>query len=89
VEVALSCDYPAAQRCVEQLVEAGILEETTGKARNPVFRGSQIIAAIDEPTEIPERNAPTTNSWGAFKVHGLGVEVAAIFIKTRKSTPLG
>lgn len=52
VETALGCDYPAAQRYVEQLVKAGILEEITGKARNRVFRASQIIAAIDEPIEV-------------------------------------
>jgi Fic family protein len=52
VETALGCDYPAAQRYVEQLVKVGVLEEITGKVRNRVFRASQIIEAIDEPIEV-------------------------------------
>jgi hypothetical protein len=58
VEAELKFDFPTAQRYVEQLAKAGILEEITGKSRNRVFRASRVIAAIDEPIDLPNTMPP-------------------------------
>jgi Fic family protein len=49
VATALSVDFSTAQRYVNQLDEAGLLREVTGKARNRVYRADQVLQAIEEP----------------------------------------
>ena len=49
VEAALDVNFPTAQRYVNQLVEAGLLRETTGKARNRVYRADEVLRVIEEP----------------------------------------
>jgi len=45
-EAALGIPYMTAERCIERLVEAGILREITGKARNRIYRADEILAVI-------------------------------------------
>lgn len=40
-----------ADRIIKQLVQAGILTEVTGQARNRVFRADAVLQAIQEPLE--------------------------------------
>jgi Fic family protein len=49
VEAALGVDFPTALRYVNQLVEARVLRETTGKARKRVYRADEILQAIEAP----------------------------------------
>lgn len=37
-----------AARCIEKLVSAGVLQEVTGYARNPVFHVDEIFRALDD-----------------------------------------
>lgn len=46
LETALDMPYMAAKRYVEKLMEAGILRETTGYARNRVFQAYEIFEAL-------------------------------------------
>ena len=48
VEAALSVNYSTALRYVNQLEEAGILSEITGRARNRVYRAGEILRALEE-----------------------------------------
>jgi Fic family protein len=52
VEAALAVDFPTALRYVNQLVEAGLLREITGKARNRVYRADELLQAIETPVNI-------------------------------------
>lgn len=52
VETALAIDFPTAQRYVNQLVEAGLLHEITGKARNRVYRANELVRAIEAPVRL-------------------------------------
>jgi len=52
VEAALAVDFPTALRYVNQLVEAGLLREITGKARNRGYRADELLQAIEMPVEI-------------------------------------
>ena len=46
--------YPAAPKNAEKLVEAGILKEKTGYARNRVFTAPEALLVINRPFgEIP------------------------------------
>ena len=47
METALDINYVAAKRYVDKLVEAGILRETTGFARNRVFQADEIFRALE------------------------------------------
>ncbi len=47
VEVALGVPFMAAQRMVEKLVQAGLLREITGQARNRIYRADEIMQAIE------------------------------------------
>ena len=47
METALDITYVAAKRYVDKLVEAGILRETTGFARNRVFQADEIFRALE------------------------------------------
>ena len=49
---ALAVDFPTALRYVNQLVEAGLLREITGKARNRVYRADELLQAIETPVNI-------------------------------------
>jgi Fic family protein len=46
---ALGLSFPAAQNNVDKLVEAGILREMTGKAKNRVYVADEILRLLDEP----------------------------------------
>jgi len=52
VEAALAVDFPTALRYVNQLVEAGLLREITGKARNRVYRADELLQTIETPVNI-------------------------------------
>jgi Fic family protein len=43
----LGVSFPTAQRAVEYLEEAGIVQETTGQQRNKRFRASEILETIE------------------------------------------
>lgn len=45
----LEVGFPAAQRYVDQLTKARVLKETTGKARNRIYRANEILSAIEGP----------------------------------------
>ncbi len=47
VEKGLHMPYMAAKRYVEKLVDAGVLQETTGYARNRVFLAKEIFQALE------------------------------------------
>jgi Fic family protein len=47
METALDINYVAAKRYVDKLVEAGVLRETTGFARNRVFQAGEIFRALE------------------------------------------
>jgi Fic family protein len=47
-EAALGIPYMTAERCIEKLVEAGILREVTGKVRNRIYRADEILAVIEK-----------------------------------------
>ncbi len=49
LESALDIPYMAAKRYVDKLVEAGVLRETTGYARNRVFMAYEIFQALENP----------------------------------------
>jgi Fic family protein len=49
VETALDVDFSTAQRYVNQLEEADLLLEITGRARNRVYRADEVLRAIEEP----------------------------------------
>jgi Fic family protein len=45
----LDVSYPAANRCVDQLVECGILTERTGYSRNRLFVAKEVLSIINRP----------------------------------------
>jgi Fic family protein len=49
LQSALNMPYMAAKRYVEKLVEARILHETTGYARNRVFRAEEVFRVLENP----------------------------------------
>lgn len=51
VSSELDVHYPAAKRYVDQLEDAGILTEITGRARDRVYRANEILEAIEKPLE--------------------------------------
>ncbi len=48
LENGLGTTYMGAKRYIEKLVEAGILKEVTGYARNRIFRADEIYKALEE-----------------------------------------
>lgn len=50
----LDVAYPSAQRYVQQLEAAGIVQEITGQARNRVYRADEILSAIEAPLATEE-----------------------------------
>lgn len=51
VQDALKIHFPNAQRYVEQLVDAGIVREITGRERNRVYRADEIFRALEAPPD--------------------------------------
>jgi len=51
LEAALDMPYMAAKRYVDKLVNANILQEKTGYARNRVFLANEIFQALEHPEE--------------------------------------
>ena len=49
LESALDMPYMAAKRYIDKLVEAGVLQETTGYARNRVFMAHEIFQVLEHP----------------------------------------
>jgi len=49
LETGLDMPYMAAKRYIDKLVEAGVLQETTGYARNRVFLANEIFQALENP----------------------------------------
>lgn len=49
LEAALDMPYMAAKRYVDKLVEAGVLKETTGYARNRVFLAHEVFQVLENP----------------------------------------
>jgi len=47
LEAAFDMPYMAAKRYVDKLVEAGVLKETTGYARNRVFMAHEVFQALE------------------------------------------
>jgi Fic family protein len=47
LETALDMPYMAAKRYVDKLVEAGVLKETTGYARNRVFMAQEVFQTLE------------------------------------------
>ena len=47
LETALDIPYMAAKRYVDKLVEADVLKETTGYARNRVFMAHEVFQALE------------------------------------------
>jgi len=45
----LNVTYRSAQHNIDKLVQAGILREVTGRARNRVFVAQEVLEAIDKP----------------------------------------
>ena len=52
VAQALDVSFPAARQYVNQLEQAGLLREITGRARNRIYRADEVLAAIEEPLSI-------------------------------------
>jgi Fic family protein len=57
-KAALGCSFNAAQRAIAKLEQAGIVRETTGRARNRVYLASEILALLDAPESRPEPTPP-------------------------------
>lgn len=49
VETALKIPYLAATRYIEKLVQANVLQETTGYARNRIFLAHEIFSVLENP----------------------------------------
>ena len=46
LETEMGVTFPVAQRYIEKLVQAGVLQEVTGYARNRIFRAEEIYKAL-------------------------------------------
>jgi cell filamentation protein, protein adenylyltransferase len=51
LEAELGVTYPVAKRYIEKLIQAGILKELTGHARNRIFRAEEIYKTLAEGEE--------------------------------------
>jgi Fic family protein len=49
LEIGMEIPYMAAKRYIDKLMEAGVLKETTGFARNRVFMAHEIFQALENP----------------------------------------
>ena len=57
LETALSVSFSTAQRYVNQLEQAGLLREITGRARNRVYCAVEILRMLEDPTSLDEKQA--------------------------------
>ncbi len=48
MEKQLGISYLPAERCMQRLVELGLLREITGKARNRIYQADAILKALNE-----------------------------------------
>ena len=58
VERQLHCAYATAGKLVDQLVDLGLLRETTGGQRNRVFRYEPYLALFEPPSLLEAAEAP-------------------------------
>jgi len=49
LEIGMEIPYMAAKRYIDKLMEAGVLKETTGFARNRIFMAHEIFQALENP----------------------------------------
>jgi Fic family protein len=54
VETMIEVTRPTAQAAIDALVERGVLQETTGKERNRIYRAPDIFDAVYGPVAVPE-----------------------------------
>jgi len=56
VETALSINFSTAQRYLDRLLQEGILNEITGRARNRLYRADEILKILDQPSpqDLPQ-----------------------------------
>jgi len=47
LQTFLNVSFPIAQRYVDRLVDAGVLQEVTGQSRNRIFRANEIFQALE------------------------------------------
>jgi Fic family protein len=50
VETALGINFSTAQRYLDRLLQEGILNEITGRARNRLYRADEILKILDQPS---------------------------------------
>ena len=58
VQRQLHCAYATAGKLVDQLVDLGLLRETTGGQRNRVFRYEPYLALFEPPSPLEAAGAP-------------------------------
>ena len=56
-------NFTTAQRYLDRLHQVGIVRETTGKARNRVYKAEEILAALEQPT-LEESSEPKEEKQG-------------------------
>jgi Fic family protein len=56
VETALGINFSTAQRYLDRLLQEGILNEITGRARNRLYRADEILKILDQPSpqDLPQ-----------------------------------
>jgi Fic family protein len=56
VETALGINFSTAQRYLDRLLQEGILNEITGRARNRLYRADAILKILDQPSpqDLPQ-----------------------------------
>ena len=47
LQTFLNVSFPIAQRYIDKLVDAGVLQEVTGQSRNRIFRANEIFQALE------------------------------------------
>ncbi len=47
LQTFLNVSFPIAQRYIDRLVDAGVLQEVTGQSRNRIFRANEIFQALE------------------------------------------
>jgi predicted transcriptional regulator len=47
LQTFLNISFPIAQRYIDRLVDAGVLQEVTGQSRNRIFRANEIFQALE------------------------------------------
>jgi len=54
VKQTIGVSFPSANRYIQQLEEAGVLREITGRSRNRLYQAGEILRAIEGPLEAGE-----------------------------------